>query len=103
MAALTLGTLATAAAIGGSAGYAAKQRMKKKQAQSLLAAPAAPMDAKPSIPLGDLKGDAAEIEGSLFQAAGRRKQKRGHSGSLLTGPSGITSGGTYERRTLIGS
>ncbi len=108
MAALTLGTLAAAAAVGGATGsvLAAKKAKAKRIAAGagLVKPPDAPMDAKPNIPAVDAIADREGVETAIRYAAGRRKQKLGHSGTLLTGPRGLSGGGTTAgaRPTLLG-
>lgn len=104
MAALTLGTLAAAAAVGAAGGsvIAMKKKAKKIAGQKPVEPPATPMDAKPSIPVVDPIADNAKVETQIRQAAGRRKAKLGRSGTLLTGPSGIPDAAPGARRTLIG-
>lgn len=113
MAALTLGTLAAAAAVGAAGGSVLAKR--KKAARTPIEPPSGPRDGTPSIPLGSAIGGTVTppskpadgtpsipVEESIRQAAGRRKAKLGRSGTLLTGPSGLTDQKPVRRSTLMG-
>lgn len=101
MAALTLGTLATAAAVGAAGGsmVAMKKKAKKLAGQKPVEPPAKPFDATPSIPVTE---PVTSVEDTIRQAAGRRKAKLGRSGTLLTGPSGLADSKPGKRSTLMG-
>lgn len=93
MAALTLGTLATAAAVGAAGGLAAKSMGVGKKKPAGVPLPALPSDEEEKRKARELEqeqmGVLAERARHLFN---RSRSKRGRAGTILTGPRGITSG-----------
>lgn len=86
MAALTLGTLATAAVVGAAGGLAAKNLTRKPPKEAPLPPPPDPKETHPWLFADTDMGPAIT---AARDAQRKRGKGLGHKGTLLTGPRGL--------------